>query len=77
MIFFASHNVAKEHHNIKGGYMEDLKESIQKSKYRTQERFSIATGIHESLISKYVRGLRKPSKNHKKIIEKLLSDDNK
>ena len=59
----------------KGGTMQDLKEKIQRSKYRTQERFSEATGINEALISKYCRGLRKPSKNHADIIKRFLRND--
>jgi len=55
--------------------MNSLKESIQKSKYRTQERFSEATGINEALISKYCRGLRKPSKGHAGIIKRFLRND--
>lgn len=57
--------------------MNSLKESIQKSKYRTQERFSEATGINEALISKYCRGLRKPSKKHEDIIKRFLKNDSK
>lgn len=56
--------------------MENLKERIQTSKYRTQERFAEDTGINESLISKYCRGLRKVSKKHQEIIKKTLGNKN-
>lgn len=50
----------------------NLREAIRSSKYRTQEQFATETGINEALISKYCRGLRKPSKNHKKLIDEFL-----
>ena len=52
--------------------MEKLRETIILSPWRTQERFSEASGIHESLISKYCRGLRQPSKRHLEIIRQML-----
>lgn len=55
--------------------MQDLKKKIRTSKYQTQERFAMITGIHESLISKYCRGMRKPSKNHAEIIKRFLKKD--
>ena len=57
---------------IKGEDMNNLKEIIRRSKYRTQERFAEATGINESIVSKYCRGLRKVSKRHQEIIKKTL-----
>lgn len=56
--------------------MQKLREAIRGSKFRTQERFSVETGINEALVSKYCRGLRKPSKQHQKILEKFLRDYN-
>lgn len=55
--------------------MENLKEAIRKSPYRTQERFSAASGISEAMISKYVRGIRKPNATHSKVIEQTLKAD--
>ena len=52
--------------------MEGLREQIKKSEIRTQEMLSVITGIHESLISKYCRGIRKPSEEHsRRILEAL------
>jgi transcriptional regulator with XRE-family HTH domain len=53
--------------------MENLKEAIRKSPYRTQERFSAASGICEAAVSRYCRGIREPSENHKRIIEEILN----
>lgn len=53
----------------------NLRESIRRSEYRTQEQFAFATGINEGLISKYCRGLRKLSKNHKKLIDEFLKKE--
>jgi transcriptional regulator with XRE-family HTH domain len=52
--------------------MNNLRKLIVKSKFRTQEKFASSTGINESLLSKYCRGLRAPSKGHSKIIEQAL-----
>ena len=41
-------------------------------RFGSQERFSIASGINESIISKIVRGVRKPTAEQKEIIERLL-----
>ena len=42
--------------------MKNLREKIQRSTFRTQERFSVAAGIAESTLSKIIRGLRRPTK---------------
>lgn len=57
--------------------MENLKlrEAIKKSPYKTQEKFSVITGIAEATISKYCRGIREPNESHRKIIEEILSDE--
>ncbi len=52
--------------------MKNLKNIIQRSEYRTQEQFAEATGINEGLVSKYCRGIRKPSAKHLTIIKKAL-----
>ncbi len=54
--------------------MKDLREKIQESPYRTQERFAYECGIAESQMSKYCRGLRELKGKHKEIIEKKLAE---
>ena len=54
--------------------MQELRERIKKSKFQTQEKFAIETGINESVVSKYCRGLREPSKQHLEIIKKALEN---
>jgi len=54
--------------------MKNLKEQIKQSPFGTQERFSVASGINESMLSKYVRGIRKPSEKHMEVIKRLLND---
>jgi hypothetical protein len=43
-----------------------------KEKFRTQEVFSVASGIDEGVISKILRGIRKPSNTQKETFERLL-----
>jgi hypothetical protein len=57
--------------------MDDLRTKIKKSPIRTQERLSVATGINESIISKYCRGLRVPRKEHMVRIMIALGDEEK
>jgi DNA-binding transcriptional regulator YdaS (Cro superfamily) len=52
--------------------MENLRDMILNSPFRTQEKFAVATGIHESIVSKYCRGLRQPSPRHMEVIKRLL-----
>jgi len=40
--------------------------------YRTQEIFSVVSGIDESRLSKILRGIRKPTQEQKTIFEKYL-----
>ena len=44
-------------------------------KFGTQENFSILSGIHESIISKIVRGVWSPTPEQKGIFLKLLGKD--
>ena len=53
----------------------NLKDAIKRSRFQTQERFAVASGINESLLSKYVRKLKKPTNEHEDIIERLLKND--
>jgi hypothetical protein len=53
--------------------MKNLREEIKKSPIRTQEMLSVVTGIHESLISKYCRGLRQPNEDHMRRIREALT----
>jgi transcriptional regulator with XRE-family HTH domain len=53
-----------------------LKDAIKRSRFQTQEKFAIASGINESLLSKYVRKLKEPSKEHLNIINRLLKKGN-
>lgn len=55
----------------------DLREAIQKSSYKTQERFAAASGIAEPTISKYCRGIREPNADHLEVINQLLESDKK
>jgi transcriptional regulator with XRE-family HTH domain len=54
--------------------LKDLKTKIKRSKWMTQEKFAKACGIDESLISKYVRGIRRPPEKHMEKIERMLSN---
>jgi transcriptional regulator with XRE-family HTH domain len=56
--------------------MDNLKEKIW-ARFRTQEKFAVASGIDESIVSKYVRGIRKPSPKHAEIIKRLLVEPKK
>jgi transcriptional regulator with XRE-family HTH domain len=55
----------------------DLREAIHKSSFRTQERFSLASGIAEPTISKICRGLREPNVDQLEVINQLLESDKK
>ncbi len=50
----------------------ELRRKIEE-RFRTQELFSVVSGIPEAMISKYSRGIRKPSARHQAIIDELLS----
>ncbi len=52
--------------------VNELRRKIILSRFETQEKFSLATGIDEGLLSKYCRGVRKVSKHHQEIIDKAL-----
>jgi len=49
-----------------------LRVAILSSPFGTQERFAEAVGIPEAIVSKYCRGIRKPSQKHMEIIKKHL-----
>lgn len=70
---FFSCNNAVSSGTLKRCRMTNLREAIENSPFRTQETFSAKVGIAESTVSKYARGLRKPSPKHIKIIEAALN----
>jgi hypothetical protein len=55
--------------------MKNLKDLINNSQWKTQERFSVAANIDEALLSKYCRGIRQPSQKHAEVIKRLLKKD--
>jgi DNA-binding transcriptional regulator YdaS (Cro superfamily) len=57
--------------------MKNLKERIHNSPFGTQERFAAGCGITEAYISKYCRGIRRPSQKHLEIIKKTLLEPKK
>jgi hypothetical protein len=63
--------------SLKEDDMVNLREAILRSPFRTQERFAEATGINEAIVSKYCRNIRKPSKRHLEVIQRLLLEPKK
>ena len=55
--------------------MRNLKEMINSSQWKTQERFAVAANIDEALLSKYCRQIRPPSQKHAEVIKRLLKKD--
>jgi len=61
-----------------GGFMKinftekKLARKLIKNLFRTQEVFSVVSGIDEARLSKILRGIRKPTNDQKVIFEKLL-----
>ena len=43
--------------------------------FSTQEKFAVISGINESIISKLIREIRKPTEQQKTILSKLLKTD--
>lgn len=41
-------------------------------RYRTQERFSVCAGLDESIISKIIRGVKRPTEQQRQIFARLL-----
>jgi hypothetical protein len=41
-------------------------------KFGSQERFSFAAGIDETIVSKIVRGVRRPTEHQRQVFEQLL-----
>lgn len=50
-----------------------FKQAIWLSDLKTQTRLAVITGINESLLSRYVTGVRVPSPKHREAIEKALN----
>jgi hypothetical protein len=51
--------------------MNTIRLEIMKQ-YRTQERFAIAAEINETIVSKLIRGVRRPTEEQKQKFHKLL-----
>jgi hypothetical protein len=51
--------------------MNPIKLEINK-KYGTQERFAIAAEINETIVSKIIRGVKRPSEDQRQTFARLL-----
>jgi hypothetical protein len=63
---------------IKGEHMNiQIRENTKarqliREKFRTQEIFSVVSGLDEGVISKILRGIRQPTNTQKEVFERFL-----
>jgi len=51
--------------------MMELRDRVRR-RFRTQERFAVATNIREEVISKILRGVRRPTKDQVRVMAGAL-----